>query len=307
MSPFGHVNSSSSPNGGLRGKGMAQQNQIAELGIDFKELDVLEEEAATGVITSTRQVVYLVLVFIIAMSIWEFLVYIFDYPQYILPRPSDIAISIWGNLVTERILWFHIGYTMTEVMIGFFIGAGIGLILGIWIALSHFAERIFYPYIVALQALPKVAIAPLFVIWLGFGMSSRIGIAATIAMFPVIVNTFIGLRHTDRERILFLRSLSASKWQIFTKVQLPSALPLIFAGLDLAIVLSIIGAIVGELVSGLHGLGSAIMQKNFSLDTAGIFAILLVLAFMGTGLHSIMRWIQKKVVFWSEEQIIVGI
>ncbi len=111
-------------------------------------------------------------------------------------------------------------------------------------------------------------------IWLGFGMSSRIGIAATIAMFPVIVNTFIGIRNTDPERIMFLRSISATRWQIFTKVQLPSALPLIFAGLDLAIVFSVIGAIVGELVSGLHGLGSAIMQK--------------------------------KVVFWSEEHTVVG-
>jgi NitT/TauT family transport system permease protein len=141
---------------------------------------------------------------------------------------------------------------------------------------------------------------------LGFGIASRIGIAATIAMFPLIVNTFIGIKNTDSERILFLRSLSATRWQIFRKVQLPSALPLIFAGLDLAIVFAVIGAIVGEMVSGLHGLGSVIMQKNFTLDTGGIFAILLILGVIGTGLHSLMRWIKKKVVFWSEEYTVVG-
>ena len=286
---------------------MAQAKQsIEELGIDVKDLEILEEEGTVGLITSRKQLTYIMGVFVITVSVWEFLVWYFEYPQFILPLPSDIGLSLWGHLVTEADLWFHIGYTMMEVMLGFFIGAGIGLIMGIWIALSHFAERIFYPYIVAFQTLPKVAIAPLFLIWLGIGIESRIGIAATIAMFPVIVNTFVGLRHVERERIVFLQSLSATKWQIFTKVQFPSALPLIFAGLDLAIVFSVIGAIVGEMLSGLNGLGSAIMQKNYSLDTAGIFAILIVLGGVGTGSHSLMRWIQKKLVFWSEEHIIVG-
>ena len=273
--------------------------------IDRAELEALER-LTTRPLPRWKQALYVVAVLVGSLVLWEGLARYLDFPQFILPLPSRIAVSLWGHLVTRGDLWFHVGYTAMEVALGFVIGAGIGLLLGIWIALSHVAERVFYPYIVGLQTLPKVAIAPLFIIWLGTGIQARIGIAATIAMFPVVVNTFVGLRNVERDRILFLRSLSATRWQIFAKIQFPSALPLIFAGLDLAIVFSVIGAIVGEMISGIHGLGSVIMQKNYSLDTSGIFAVLIILGLMGTGVHSLVRWVQKKVVFWSEEHIIVG-
>jgi NitT/TauT family transport system permease protein len=269
------------------------------------ELEALERLTARP-LPRSKQGLYVVAVLVGSLVVWEGLARYFDVPHFILPRPSRILVSLWGHLVTRRDLWFHVGYTAVEVALGFVIGAGIGLLLGMWIALSQLAERVFYPYIVGLQTLPKVAIAPLFIIWLGTGIQARIGIAATIAMFPVVVNTFVGLRNVERDRILFLRSLSATRWQIFTKIQFPSALPLIFAGLDLAIVFSVIGAIVGEMISGIHGLGSVIMQKNYALDTSGIFAVLIILGLMGIGVHSLVRWVQKKVVFWSEEHIIVG-
>jgi NitT/TauT family transport system permease protein len=273
--------------------------------IDRAELEALERLAVRP-LPRGKQALYVVAVLLGFLVVWEALTRLLNLPHFILPRPSRIIVSLWGHLVTRGDLWFHVGYTAIEVALGFVIGAGIGLGLGIWIALSPLAERVFYPYIVGLQTLPKVAIAPLFIIWLGTGIQARIGIAATIAMFPVIVNTFVGLRNVERDRILFLRSLSATRWQIFTKVQFPSALPLIFAGLDLAVVFSVIGAIVGEMISGIHGLGSVIMQKNYALDTSGIFAVLIILGVMGVGVHSLVRWVQKKVVFWSEEHIIVG-
>jgi NitT/TauT family transport system permease protein len=273
--------------------------------IDRAELEALERLAVRP-LPRGKQALYVVAVLLGFLVVWEALTRLLNLPHFILPRPSRIIVSLWGHLVTRGDLWFHVGYTAIEVALGFVIGAGIGLGLGIWIALSPLAERVFYPYIVGLQTLPKVAIAPLFIIWLGTGIQARIGIAATIAMFPVIVNTFVGLRNVERDRILFLRSLSATRWQIFTKVQFPSALPLIFAGLDLAVVFSVIGAIVGEMISGIHGLGSVIMQKNYALDTSGIFAVLIILGVMGVGVHTLVRWVQKKVVFWSEEHIIVG-
>lgn len=282
------------------------ESGLREFAIDIEKLEVLPEERSPGIIESKKHLILIVLIFIGAMGVWEALVVLFDYPQYILPRPSNIALSLWIGLVSKRILWYEIGYTMAEVMLGFFFGAAVGLLLGMWIALSRSAERIFYPYIVALNTLPKVAIAPLFVIWLGMGWPSRVAIAATLGVFPMLVNTFTGIRNTEPELIMFLRSLSATKRQIFTKIQLPNALPFIFAGLDLAIVLSVIGAIVGELVSGTHGLGSVIMQKNFSLDTAGVFAVLVVLGAIGAGLHGIMTLLRKKVIFWSKEETIAG-
>jgi NitT/TauT family transport system permease protein len=273
--------------------------------IDRAELEALARLSARP-LPRWKQALYVVAVLVGSVLGWEGLARYFGFPQFILPLPSRIVVSLWRHLVTRGDLWFHVGYTAMEVALGFVIGAGVGLVLGIWIALSRVAERVFYPYIVGLQTLPKVAIAPLFIIWLGTGIQARIGIAATIAMFPVVVNTFVGLRNVERDRILFLRSLSATRWQIFIKIQFPSALPLIFAGLDLAIVFSVIGAIVGEMISGIHGLGSVIMQKNYALDTSGIFAVLIILGAMGTGAHSLVRWVQKKVVFWSEEHIIVG-
>lgn len=282
------------------------ESGVRKLAIDIKKLEVLPEKKRAGVIENRKHLILIVLIFFGVMGLWEALVVVFEYPQYILPRPLNIAISLWIGLITKRLLWYEIGYTMTEVLLGFFIGAGVGLIVGIWIALFKSAERIFYPYIVALNTLPKVAIAPLFVIWLGIGWPSRVGIAATLGVFPMLVNTFTGIRNTEPELILFLRSLSATKRQIFTKVQLPNALPFIFAGLDLAIVLCVIGAIVGELVSGTRGLGSVIMQKNFSLDTAGVFGILVILGAMGSGLHAIMSFIRRKVIFWSKEEMVIG-
>src|SRR5690606_34953635 len=135
-------------------------------------------------------------------------------------------------------------------------------------------ERTLYPYVVAFQTIPKVAIAPIIVIWFGYGISSKIVITATIAFFPALANTIAGLRATPPEQLELLVAYTATRWQVFWKVKVPQALPYIFVGLDVAIVLSIIGAIVGEFVGARAGLGYLIMQANFSMDMARTFAIL---------------------------------
>ena len=284
-----------------------RQREIEELkeeGINPEELELLVEKPAKGVITSKRQVLLIILVFFVVVILWEGFIVLWNYPEYILPRPSNVALSLWEGLVSQRLLWYEIGYTLVEVVAGFFIGAGVGFLVGVWVALSPTAKMVFYPYIVALNSLPKVAIAPLFVIWLGIGYPSRTAIAATLCVFPMLVNTFVGLRATTPELLMFLRSLSATRWQIFVKVQFRNALPFIFAGLSLAIVLSVIGAIVGEMISGIHGLGSVLIQKNFALDTAGVFAILVILGIIGSVLMSLMDRIRNKVIFWSKEETV---
>ena len=145
-----------------------------------------------------------------------------------------------------------------------------------------------------------MAIAPIIVIWFGYGVSSKIVITATIAFFPLLANTIVGLRAAPAEQIELMIAFTASRWQVFRLARLPQALPYIFVGLDVAIVLSVIGAIVGEFVGAQAGLGYLILQKNFNMDMAGVFAILIVLSAMGIGLHLLVNVIQRRVVFWME-------
>jgi len=173
----------------------------------------------------------------------------------------------------------------------------VAIVLGSVIAQSRFVENVLYPYLIAIQTTPKVAIAPLFIIWFGFGISSKIIVAGIIAFFPILVNVITGLRSTDPQRIELMRSLRATRWQIFRMVMLPSALPMIFAGLQVAVIFSLLGAIVGEFVGSRAGLGNLIMQMNINLDTAGVFAVLVCLSSIGIALHLIMRWGQKKLLF----------
>ncbi|MFM0362975.1 ABC transporter permease [Paraburkholderia sediminicola] len=190
--------------------------------------------------------------------------------------------------------------TLIEILGGFVVGSALGFALGAAIGQSAILEEIVYPYIVAFQTMPKVAIAPLFVVWFGFGAASKIVITATIVFFPVVVNTIVGLRSAPRDQIDLMTVCTASRWQMFRMIRLPHALPFVFAGLDIGIVLAVIGAIVGEFVGAQAGLGYLILQRNFSMDTAGAFAILIVLSLIGIGLHAAVRCIARRTIFWSD-------
>jgi NitT/TauT family transport system permease protein len=239
------------------------------------------------------------LVFVIFMGGWEVIVRVFDVPAIILPPPSAIAVAFWQSLVTGELGW-HLAVTMFEVILGFVLGAVTGLLLGFAIALWPLAERLFYPYVVAFQTVPKVAIAPIIVIWFGYGVSSKVVITATIAFFPVLANAIVGLRAAPQDQVDMMVSYTASRWQVFRMVRLQGALPYIFVGLDVAIVLSVIGAIVGEFVGAKAGLGFLILQKNFNFDMAGTFVVLIVLSVIGVGLHSLISRLQRRIVFWVD-------
>jgi NitT/TauT family transport system permease protein len=230
---------------------------------------------------------------------WEAIVHLFGISKIVLPAPSAIAVAFTDGLLSGDFVW-HLAVTMYEILAGFFFGACSGLLLGFIVALVPLADRILYPYIVAFQTVPKVAIAPIIVIWFGYGVSSKIVITATIAFFPLLANTIMGLRATPLDQIEMLVSCTASRWQVFTTIRLNQALPYIFVGLDVAIVLSVIGAIVGEFVGAKAGLGYLILQKNFNLDMAGTFAILIILSAIGVGLHALVSLVRRHVVFWMD-------
>ena len=160
-------------------------------------------------------------------------------------------------------------------------------------------DRIFYPYVVGLQTVPKVAIAPLMIVWFGFGISSKIVIVSLTCVFPSLVNTIAGLRAVDSDRIALITAMCGSRAQLLRYVQLPNALPYIMAGLNTGIVLAVIGAIVGEFVGAKAGVGVLILQANFGLDLASMFAVLTLLAVTGVILSFILRQIEMRLCFWS--------
>jgi NitT/TauT family transport system permease protein len=245
------------------------------------------------------------LVFVAGVVLWETVVHVFAVPSFIAPAPSAVVASLRGGLASHLYLE-HFWVTLGEALLGFLIAAVTGIALGAFIAQFRIVERTLYPYLVALQTLPKIAVAPLVVVWFGFGLSSKIVIAATVAFFPVLVNVIVGLKTIDAGKLDLMRSLNATRWQTFRLVKLPNALPFVFAGLDIAIVFSVLGAIVGEFVGAQRGLGNLIMQFNVSLDIAGVFAVLVLLSVMGVVLHLTMQAIQRRVIFWSEPDEIVN-
>lgn len=218
--------------------------------------------------------------------------------RLLFPAPAEVARSAYVGIASGE-LSRHLLVTLYEILAGFAIGSAVGFVLGLMIAEIRLLEVVLYPYIIAFQTLPKVAIAPLFVIWFGFGIESKVAITATIVFFPVLANTMLGLRSAPLEQIELLMAADASRWQIVCLSRLPYALPSVFAGLDIAIVLAVIGAIVGEFVGAQSGLGYLLLQKNFAMDSGAAFAILGLLSLIGFVLHKLVAVVGAQVNFWT--------
>ncbi len=262
-------------------------------------------EAPALYVRNRPPVLLIPLVFVLFVGCWEWAVRALGVPSYLVPAPSIVAGALVRG-VRSGLYLAHFWVTLSEALLGFLIAGAAGIILGAIIAQFRVVEQTFYPYLVALQTLPKIAIAPLIIVWFGFGISSKIIVAATVAFFPVLVNVIVGLKTIDPAKLDLMRSLRASRWQTFRLVTFPNALPFVFAGLDIAIVFSVLGAIVGEFVGAQRGLGNLILQFNFSLDIAGVFAVLILLSVMGVALHLVMQAVQKHVIFWAEPDEIIG-
>jgi NitT/TauT family transport system permease protein len=234
------------------------------------------------------------------IAAWELVVRVFDVQPLLLPAPSAVAKALWQGLASG-LLVRHFGVTLFETAAGFVLGAIGGLLLGGAIAQSQRLERLLYPYVIAFQTIPKVAVAPLIVIWFGYGLSAKVVIAATIAFFPVLANTIVGLRAVPADQLELMAAFMATKRQTLWKVRVPQALPYVLVGLDVAAVLAVIGAVVGEFVSAKEGLGFYILQAGFALDTPGVFAALVLLALLGIGIHLAMRALRRRLLHWHAE------
>lgn len=237
--------------------------------------------------------------FLVFIGLWETAVAVLEVPDFILPAPSAIAVSLYRGMVSGIFIQNFL-VTAFQTISGFLLAAVIGTAIGALVAQFSIVERVVYPWLVALQALPKIAIAPLIIIWAGYGISSKVIIVSLVAIFPVIVNTIMGLKSCDSGKIDLMRSLGAGRWETFRVVQLPNALPFIFAGLNVAIVLAILGSIVGEFVGSKAGLGNLILEANFQFDVARIFAVLVILGAFGVLLSQIMNFVQRRLLFWNK-------
>ncbi len=238
------------------------------------------------------------LVFIAATAAWEAAARGLKVPAYILPAPSSIAVAMYRG-IASGLYEKHLLVTVGGTVLGFVAGCVLAFLLGTGVALSKRFDYFLYPYIVMFQSMPKVALAPLIIVWFGLGITSKVVSAALIAFFPLMVNTIVGLRSADEDRINLMRSLAASESQIFWKLRLPSALPFIMAGLEVAMILALIGTIVAEFVGAEAGLGMLIQSMNFSMDVAGQFSVLLLLSVVGLVLNRMVTAVRRRVLFWD--------
>lgn len=241
------------------------------------------------------------LIFLIGVVIlWQIAVTLKWVDNLVLPAPADVVVSFFELFGAGRI-WRDIGATLWETTAGFIIAAVGGIVLAVVTGLSERMKSMLYPHIIALQVMPRIAIAPILIAWLGFGDSPKIAIAALIAFFPVFVNTLTGMLSIGSEEEEMFRSLGATKTQLFLNLMLPSSMPLIFAGLKTAMTLALTGAIVAEFISAEYGLGLLVQRYSYQLNMDDAFAVLIVLMLLGLALYAVTAVMDGVIVFWNHD------
>jgi NitT/TauT family transport system permease protein len=236
------------------------------------------------------------LFFVGLLVFWEVLVEVIKVPDFILPPPR----ALWASFIkTLPILANHAVITFVEAVGGFICSLILGVGFAIAVVYSRHMQNTVYPLVVILYAMPKSAFAPLMVLWIGYGLLSKIAIAFLVAFFPIVVNTVVGLNEVEPELLDLARINRASQFDVFKKIRLPNSLPYMFAGIKVAIVLSVTGAIVAEFVAANQGLGYLVLQANYNLDTAFALVTLLMLAVLSLGLFWAVELLQKKLAPWS--------
>jgi NitT/TauT family transport system permease protein len=231
------------------------------------------------------------------LAIWQIYVSAFGINRIVLPGPLDIlhaSVNSWSTLLKET--W----PTFLESVLGFAIAVVIGIPVAVCVANSRVLNLTLYPILIATQSIPKVAVAPIILVWFGLGLQSKLVIAFLVAFFPIVVDTATGMRATPAGLLELARSLRASSLQIFLKVQFPAALPFIFAGAKVAVTLAVIGAVIGEFVGSLNGLGNLLLTANSQLDSPLAWAALVWLSVLGILLFGAVVVVERIVMPWSD-------
>ncbi|MDO9358028.1 MAG: ABC transporter permease [Polaromonas sp.] len=240
------------------------------------------------------------LLLLVLLASWEMLARGSRWSALVLPAPSVIWDALWAGL-RSGYFWPHLTHTGTELVLGLGLGSAAGFFGGILMAESAFLRRVLYPYVVVSQVVPKLALAPLFIVWFGFGMTSTVVITALICFFPLMENTLTGLQHVEPRKLELFRMLGAGRAQTLWQLKIPSGLPVIMAGFRVAVVLALVGAVVGEFIGGSKGLGALIIASQGMMDTPLMFAVLLLITVLGLviyqlaiGLEHLLLWPHLK-------------
>jgi NitT/TauT family transport system permease protein len=238
-----------------------------------------------------RPALFLVAVFVL----WWLVTGLGLVKPYLIPSPVSVIAEFHDH---AGLLAKHSGITLLETVIGFVVAAVVGLLCAVAIVYSRGVERTLYPLLLAAQVVPKIAIAPLFVVWLGFGIAPKILVAVLIAFFPVVISSVAGLRAVDPELLDLAATMGANPWNSFTKIRFPGAIPHIFAGLKVAVTLAVVGAVVGEFVGANSGLGYIVMSSNGNLNTPQLFAALIAMSLIGIVLFAVLEIAERFAVPW---------
>jgi NitT/TauT family transport system permease protein len=243
-----------------------------------------------------RALLWPVVVALLILAAWEAVVVALRVRAVLLPRPSVIAEVLWtrGPLIVE-----HLWPTFYQVLVGFLLSVAGGVLVAVVFTYSAAVRKGFYPLVVVSQIVPKVAVAPLLIVWFGLGDTSRLLLAFLIAFFPIVINTAAGLTSVDEDIVRMARAYMGGRWQIFTKIRLPHALPLIFGGMKISITLAVIGVIVAEFVAAQRGIGYLIVMANGLLDTPLMMAAIAALSAMGLALYGTVAALERLVVYWN--------
>lgn len=247
----------------------------------------------------TRRVLRITIFYVATLLLWEGLVMLFHVPDWLVPAPSQIFDVIADK---NSVMLSHTLVTLNETLLGFVLALGCGVACAIGIVHFPLLRDTLYPSLIMFNSFPKVAIAPLFVVWVGVGIESKIANAFLTALFPIVLNTIMGLTNMDPEFLELVRSMSKSRWVLFWKIRFPYSLPYVFAGCKIAISLAVIGAIVGEFISGRAGLGYLVLSANNYFNTPMAFAALLYLVLMSLALYGMVILAEKVMLPWYRRE-----
>jgi NitT/TauT family transport system permease protein len=233
---------------------------------------------------------------VVIFATWEIAVRALSVPDYILPSPSVIAAKI---VASWQLLLVNAFVTFQEILLGFALSVAIAIPLAIAVVYSRVFERVAFPFMVSLQTIPKVALAPILVMWLGYGIMPKVMVAFLISFFPIVINAVIGMRSAEKEMIYLVQSMGASELTTFLKIRLPKALPSIFGGLKVGMGQAVVGATVGEFIAAEHGLGYLQLISQVRLDTPLLFAAVVVLSLLGVLLFNAVAFIERIALPWN--------
>lgn len=239
---------------------------------------------------------YVAVTFVIVLAIWQLVVSAFGISKIILPTPVQVGHAIY---TARSVLPTQLGWTMYATAIGFGIALGAGVILALIVTEIRLLHRTLYPLIVGVQSMPHIGLAPLLIVWFGFGTTAHAALAAIVAFFPIFSNVAHGLETVRGERVRLFESYRASRLQMILKLKLPMSLPFLFAGANVGVIFAMLGVIVAEFLGSNQGMGFLLVQQGNSLDTAGVFAVLVILALVGVLLHTVVSVVQRLALRWA--------